>query len=83
MERSETLKKSSWQRSKKASKICYDGHKARLAGASLLARIIHAELRIEGRALRIEGNGPVLGCGLLTDFLERTPGKNASAELSP
>jgi hypothetical protein len=34
---------------------------------------------IEERALRIEGNGPVPCSGLQTEFLERTPGKNARA----
>ena len=37
---------------------------------------------IEGRALRSEGNGPVPWSGLQTEFLERTPGKNARAEPS-
>jgi len=37
---------------------------------------------IEERALQSEGNGPVPWSGLQTKFLERTPGKNASAEPS-
>jgi hypothetical protein len=35
---------------------------------------------LDGRALRIEGNGPVLWSGPQTEFVERTPGKNSSAE---
>ena len=37
---------------------------------------------IEERALQSEGNGPVPWSGLQTEFLERTPGKDASAEPS-
>jgi hypothetical protein len=38
---------------------------------------------IEEQALQSEGNGPVPWNGLQIEFLERTPGKNSSAELSP
>jgi len=34
---------------------------------------------IEARALRSEGNGPVPWCGLQSEFVKRTPGKNSSA----
>jgi hypothetical protein len=38
--------------------------------------------RVEGRALQSEGNGPVPWSGLQTEFVERAPRKNASAEPS-
>jgi NMT1-like family len=37
---------------------------------------------IEERALRSEGNGPLPRSGLQTEFVERTLGKNASADSS-
>jgi hypothetical protein len=37
---------------------------------------------IEERALRSEGNGPLPWNSLQTEFVERTPGKNASADSS-
>ena len=37
---------------------------------------------IEERALQSEGNGPLPWRSLQTDVVERTPGKNASAESS-
>ena len=39
-------------------------------------------LELEERALRREGNGSVPGSGLQTELVERTRGKNASAEAS-
>ena len=38
--------------------------------------------RVEGRALQTEGNGPEPWSGRQTQFVQRTPGKNASAEPS-
>ena len=37
---------------------------------------------IEGRPLQSEGNGPLPWSGLQTEFVERTPSENASAEPS-
>jgi hypothetical protein len=39
-------------------------------------------MSIDGRALRSEGNGPVTSSTPQTEFVQRTPGKNASGKPS-